>query len=111
MVETLRRDLATATQSSAEAPTPQASDASRSAEELPPSPLAGAQPSTPVHSQEDGGDGRPVGDRLTRLEKDLKSTMKVFDGVRKQVRTFILINTNNNNMTFCECPHFVLSSS
>ncbi len=111
MVETLRRDLAAAAQSSAEAPTPQASDASRSAEELPPSPLAGAQPSTPVHSQEDGGDGRPVGDRLTRLEKDLKSTMKVFDGVRKQVRTFILINTNNNNMTFCECPHFVLSSS
>ena len=95
MVETLRRDLAAAAQSSAEAPTPQASDASRSAEELPPSPLAGAQPSTPVHSQEDGGDGRPVGDRLTRLEKDLKSTMKVFDGVRKQVRTFILINTNN----------------
>ena len=94
MVETLRRDLAAAAQSSAEAPTPQASDASRSAEELPPSPLAGAQPSTPVHSQEDGGDGRPVGDRLTRLEKDLKSTMKVFDGVRKQVRTFILINTN-----------------
>ena len=94
MVETLRRDLAAAAQSSAAAPTPQASDASRSAEELPPSPLAGAQPSTPVHSQEDGGDGRPVGDRLTRLEKDLKSTMKVFDGVRKQVRTFILINTN-----------------
>ena len=55
MVETLRRDLAAAAQSSAEAPTPQERrvEERRRARRA----LGGAQPSTPVHSQEDGGDG------------------------------------------------------